>query len=173
MSQTSALGHVCQLGSGKSKSRVSHDRILSALKEHEGNVTEAAREIGLHPSTLERRVRRNEDLRRACFEARVRARARPGNEAAVQYVLEVAGIAPRPSAESLELLGLAWPCTPPELTAAYRERSRRHHPDRGGDTDMMTKINRAREDVSAALGRRSAQATTDIDRKEARHVSPR
>ncbi len=43
------------------------------------------------------------------------------------------------------LLCLSYPCTPDEIKAAYRKQARRHHPDLGGDEEMMKSINQAYE----------------------------
>jgi hypothetical protein len=47
------------------------------------------------------------------------------------------------AAEALELLGLSWPCTAEDVTAAYRKRSLEAHPDRGGSKEAMQAINEA------------------------------
>lgn len=43
------------------------------------------------------------------------------------------------------LLCVSYPCTPDEIKAAYRKQARRHHPDLGGDEEMMKSINQAYE----------------------------
>jgi hypothetical protein len=62
---------------------------------------------------------------------------------------------PAELAASLELLGLSWPFTAPQLRAAYRRASLEHHPDRGGTTATMQALNEAHERLAMALaGRR-------------------
>jgi hypothetical protein len=58
---------------------------------------------------------------------------------------------PAELAASLELLGLSWPFTAPQLRAAYRRASLEHHPDRGGTTATMQALNVAYERLAMAL----------------------
>jgi hypothetical protein len=52
-----------------------------------------------------------------------------------------------------EVLGFAagQPVTAAEIDAAYRERAGKAHPDKGGSTEAMTALNRARAEAKAAI----------------------
>lgn len=47
-------------------------------------------------------------------------------------------------AQALEVLGLADPVDEPSIRRRYRQLAQRHHPDRGGDTATLQRINAAR-----------------------------
>jgi hypothetical protein len=47
--------------------------------------------------------------------------------------------------QACALLCLTYPCSADEVKAAYRKQARRHHPDLGGDEDMMKAVNQAYE----------------------------
>lgn len=47
--------------------------------------------------------------------------------------------------QACALLCLTYPCTADEVKAAYRKQARRHHPDLGGDEEMMKAVNQAYE----------------------------
>jgi hypothetical protein len=51
-----------------------------------------------------------------------------------------------------EVLGIEGPATREKIDAAYRERAKAAHPDRGGSTDMMSELNLAKRTALAALG---------------------
>jgi hypothetical protein len=55
-------------------------------------------------------------------------------------------------ADSLRTLGLAWPCTGEDVTAAYRKRSLEQHPDRGGTVEAMQAVNAAHERLKHLFG---------------------
>lgn len=55
------------------------------------------------------------------------------------------------------LLGLSSPLTWDSLKAAYREAAKKHHPDMGGDGDIMARINEAYSLFTAILRRSGAQ----------------
>ncbi len=46
--------------------------------------------------------------------------------------------------EALELLGLDEPAGVEEVTRRYRQLAQQHHPDKGGDTDTLQRLNEAR-----------------------------
>jgi hypothetical protein len=48
-------------------------------------------------------------------------------------------------------LGLVWPCTLEQIAAAYRPLVRSNHPDLGGTTEAIVRINTARDTVRRAL----------------------
>lgn len=58
----------------------------------------------------------------------------------------------RPLEEAAMLLGLTWPCTKDELNIAFKAAALKAHPDRGGSTEAMAKLNNAREILLKALG---------------------
>jgi hypothetical protein len=61
--------------------------------------------------------------------------------------------------QAYALLGLSEDCDQAELTKAYHEFSRRHHPDTGtGDSQFQARLNEAREIVAAHLAGRNAAA---------------
>jgi len=47
--------------------------------------------------------------------------------------------------QACALLSITYPCTADDIKAAYRKQARRHHPDLGGDEEMMKSINQAYE----------------------------
>lgn len=47
--------------------------------------------------------------------------------------------------QACALLCVAYPCTADDIKSAYRKQARRHHPDLGGDEEMMKSINQAYE----------------------------
>lgn len=61
-----------------------------------------------------------------------------------------------PPKGALDLLGLNWPCTEADLKSAYIAAAKKHHPDKGGDTETMKRVNAAREQIAAAIGRKVA-----------------
>lgn len=50
-----------------------------------------------------------------------------------------------------EMLGLEGPVTAADIDRAYREKAALAHPDKGGSTEAMTALNRARQDAKAAI----------------------
>ena len=50
-----------------------------------------------------------------------------------------------------EVLGLTGPVTAKDIDAAYREKAGTAHPDKGGSTEDMTALNRARAEAKAAV----------------------
>lgn len=54
-----------------------------------------------------------------------------------------------PRQEALAMMGLQDPFDPEALKARYRELSRQHHPDRGGDAQTMARLNNAYEALSS------------------------
>jgi hypothetical protein len=52
----------------------------------------------------------------------------------------------------LQALGLAWPCTPRDVTRAYRTQARRVHPDVGGSQEDFLALQRAYAGALAELG---------------------
>ncbi len=58
-----------------------------------------------------------------------------------------------------EVLCLACPSSPGEIKSAYRQQARRHHPDLGGDEEMMKTVNLAYEMLMRfCAGKNAAQA---------------
>lgn len=47
--------------------------------------------------------------------------------------------------QACALLSITYPCSADDIRAAYRKQARRHHPDLGGDEEMMKSINQAYE----------------------------
>ena len=47
--------------------------------------------------------------------------------------------------QACALLCVAYPCTLDDIKSAYRKQARRHHPDLGGDEEMMKSLNQAYE----------------------------
>jgi DnaJ-domain-containing protein 1 len=47
--------------------------------------------------------------------------------------------------QACALLCVALPCNADDVKTAYRKQARRHHPDLGGDEEMMKSINQAYE----------------------------
>lgn len=47
--------------------------------------------------------------------------------------------------EAAELLSVPWPCPQEQITASYRTAAMKAHPDHGGSTEQMAKINIARD----------------------------
>jgi len=60
-------------------------------------------------------------------------------------------VAPDPLVISATVLGLSWPCTKEQLTVAFKKAALAAHPDRGGSTEQMARINGAREVLAKAL----------------------
>ena len=46
--------------------------------------------------------------------------------------------------EALDLLGLEDPVDPDQVTRRYRQLAQQHHPDKGGDTETLQRLNEAR-----------------------------
>jgi hypothetical protein len=55
------------------------------------------------------------------------------------------GAAQMSKADAARLLGVTLPATPEEIDAAFKQAALRHHPDRGGSTEMMAKVIQARD----------------------------
>ena len=60
--------------------------------------------------------------------------------------------APEGAKDWCEVLGLTGAVTPAQIDAAYRAKAGQAHPDKGGSTEAMTALNRARAEAKAALG---------------------
>jgi len=58
-------------------------------------------------------------------------------------------------------LGVARDATPEDIKKAYRRKSRKHHPDRGGDTAKMSKVNVAYAVLSDPMRRSRYDQTGD------------
>lgn len=62
---------------------------------------------------------------------------------------------PRPTEmtreEAAAILGISWPCTPADVTTAFRRAAFRTHPDKGGSDAEMRKILRARETIQRSF----------------------
>lgn len=50
-----------------------------------------------------------------------------------------------------EVLGLAGPVAPADIDRAYRDKAGSAHPDKGGSTEAMAALNRARAEAKAAI----------------------
>ena len=50
-----------------------------------------------------------------------------------------------------EVLGLAGPVTVAEIDRAYRDKAATAHPDKGGSSEAMQQLNRARTEAKAAI----------------------
>lgn len=50
------------------------------------------------------------------------------------------------------VLGVRMDATPAQIQQAYRDLARSWHPDTGGSNELMTKLNRARDEALASLG---------------------
>jgi curved DNA-binding protein CbpA len=61
------------------------------------------------------------------------------------------------------LLNLSRNCTLTDLKAAYRKLSFKHHPDLGGDQEMMKKVNLAYEQIKWELEKRDYRQSTSKD----------
>ena len=61
----------------------------------------------------------------------------------------------------LKVLGLSLPCTEEDVLAAYREKAKEQHPDRGGDLDQFLRLQRYFEEARELVRQESklAQAT--------------
>lgn len=59
-----------------------------------------------------------------------------------------------------KILGVAQNATPEEITRAYREKSRKHHPDLGGDAWAFQQVQSAYEELTKSNGRRGSDAST-------------
>jgi hypothetical protein len=59
--------------------------------------------------------------------------------------------APAGAKEWREVLGLSGQVTAAQIDAAYRERAATAHPDKGGSTEAMAALNRARAEARAAV----------------------
>lgn len=57
-----------------------------------------------------------------------------------------------PPHEAARLLGLPWPCQKDQLAPAFKKAVLISHPDRGGSTEAMAKINVARDVLAKHLG---------------------
>lgn len=61
------------------------------------------------------------------------------------------GFAALPAPEQpWQVLGVSSHATPDEIEAAYKRLAMEHHPDRGGDSDKMARINAARDALTAS-----------------------
>lgn len=61
-----------------------------------------------------------------------------------------------PPEQAAQALGIPWPCTWEQLTVAFRVAAMKAHPDHGGSTEEMAKINLAREVLTQHLAKNGA-----------------
>lgn len=96
-----------------------------------------------------RRQREFDEQRRRAEEARRRTSQSPGVRTPSRSVVDRMhdGFV----TDWAALLGLNFPCTRDALKRAHRDSALRHHPDRGGDPEMMKAVNVAKERLEAEL----------------------
>ncbi len=61
-----------------------------------------------------------------------------------------------PPEQAAQALGIPWPCTWEQLTKAFRTAAMKAHPDHGGSTEEMARINLAREVLTQHLAQSGA-----------------
>lgn len=84
-----------------------------------------------------------EEQRRTADERRRRARRDSGPSAGPRSVVDRMNTGS--AKDWADLLGVTYPCARDELKRAHRAAVVRHHPDRGGDTEMMKAVNVAKD----------------------------
>lgn len=65
--------------------------------------------------------------------------------------------------ELYEILGVDKNATPKEIKSAYKDKAKRHHPDKGGDVEAFKKIQQAYDVLSDPLSRKLYDATGKIE----------
>lgn len=95
-----------------------------------------------------RRQQADEERRQAADEKRRRARGTRSSTGTRSVVDRMNNGSPMDWAG---LLGVGFPCTRHELKRAHREAVRKHHPDLGGDAEMMKAVNIAKEMLDGIL----------------------
>ncbi len=61
-----------------------------------------------------------------------------------------------------EILGIAKDATPKEIKRAYKDKAKRHHPDKGGDEEVFKKIQQAYDVLSDPLSRKMYDTTGEV-----------
>jgi curved DNA-binding protein CbpA len=61
------------------------------------------------------------------------------------------------------ILGVDKNATPKEIKSAYKDKAKRHHPDKGGDEELFKKIKEAYDVLSNPLSRKMYDATGKIE----------
>lgn len=135
------------------------ERAIAKARHHERST--AAAEI---PSWLDARdehVRRREEMRSRFRAEEKRRRQREADEQRRRAADEARQRAERRSVvdrvsegfvtDWAAFLGVEFPCTHEALKRAHRDAALRHHPDRGGDPEMMKAANIAKAQLEAAL----------------------
>lgn len=112
---------------------------------------------------VERRARREEDeARRRRTEEERRCRADADEAQRRAHRRSGASTEPRSAVDRINdgfvtdwaaLLGVTFPCTHEALKRAHRDAALRHHPDLGGDPEMMKAVNIAKTRLEAELTR--------------------
>jgi hypothetical protein len=131
------------------------DAWLEAFQEHVRRLDD--RRARREEEQVRRRAEEDRRRQRAAEEERRRAADEEQRRSStrIHYSSRTQSVAERMNNGSpvdwAELLGVPFPCTPEELKRAHREAARRHHPDVGGDTEMMKAVNIAKERIEKQL----------------------
>ncbi|GAB6037335.1 hypothetical protein JCM15519_18940 [Fundidesulfovibrio butyratiphilus] len=109
------------------QARAAEERARREAREREARARQAARE----------KAQRE-------FEARQRAKREQARQESSRNAY-TPGCGTMTLTQACALLCVAYPCSVNDIKSAYRKQARRHHPDLGGDEEMMKSLNQAYE----------------------------